>query len=116
MLDKLMKGTEKNTMRDTTHDKIHQLVLTQMMINATTDKVIRVGTSENAVDVRYEQRTITSKWIQEKAGATQQACLEYLEIHKAEVEKHHKEVLGLTDSEKIKNFNRRTGKATAKVK
>jgi len=115
MIDQLMKGVEKGTMRNSTHDKIHDVVTQQMALNASTDKVIRIG-EINPVDVKYEQRTITAKWIQDNAGATQQACLEYLEKHKPEIEKHHKEVLGLTDSKVIKNFNRRTGKASARIK
>jgi hypothetical protein len=115
MIDTLIKGNEKPTMRNATHDKIHQFVCTQMLLNANTKKTIRIGTGDNAVDVKYEQRTITPKWIQEKVGATQQACLEYISQHQAEIEKHHKEVLGLTDSKLIQNFNRRTGKASKRV-
>ena len=77
MIDQLMNGIEKGTMRDATHDKIHEVVTKQMALNASTDKVIRVGTTD-PVDVKYEQRTITAKWVQENAGASQQASLEYL--------------------------------------
>lgn len=108
-----MNNEKKGMMRNSTHEKIHEVVTRQMAINANTDKVISIGTI-NPVEVKYEQRAITPKWIQENARATQQACLEYIAKHQAEIDKHHQDVLGLSDPEIIKNFNRRTGKASVK--
>jgi len=102
---------DRPTMRSATHDKIHEIVTKQMAINASTDKVITVGVGKLTKEVKNEQRTITGKWIMENAGATFNACNEYLAQHQDEIAKHHATVLGLTDPKDIQNFNRSTGKA-----
>jgi hypothetical protein len=126
LLDSHIKHTDKTGMRDATHDKIDIVVKHQMQINATTDKTVTVGLGEKAKQVKYEQRALTPKWIMDNAQAQFDSTAEYLRIHRDEINRHHKEVLGFDaditeinslaekgniDAIKLQNLNRSTAKA-----
>ena len=115
--------------RNDTLNYINALVNKQMEINTSTDKVHIVGSGKNESSVKYEQRSITDKWIMDASIAEREAGVNnaravsrksaqlYIESKKEELDEHHKwlcEQAGLEFSDKsVRNFNRRTGKAAA---
>jgi hypothetical protein len=106
------KLNRKTGTRQSTLDNINQVVKSQMALNASTEKTITVGNGQNTVEVKYEQRAITAKWIMKNANCNQLSALEYLKQHETEINAHHKKVLKTDD---VDFFNRRVGRAAVKV-
>jgi hypothetical protein len=113
LIDNYMTKQDRKTgIRQSTLDKIDPVVKAQMQLNATTDKIIKVGSGQNEVEVKYEQRAITAKWIMGEAKCNQSSALEYIKLHEDEINTHHHDVLGTDDTD---FFNRRVGRAAGKV-
>jgi hypothetical protein len=103
------KQNRKTGTRQTTLDNIDQVVKAQMILNAITEKTITVGTGRNAIEVKFEQRAFTPKWIMRHAKCNQTSALEYISQHENEINEHHEKVLNTND---IDFFNRRVGRAS----
>lgn len=98
------------------HDHIHEKVQSQMKLNVCTKETIKVKDSKtgNMIDVKYEQRAFTAKFIMKLAECNQKSAIAYLEQHEQEIAQHHKEVLGVVTEKEIDFFNRRVGRASAR--
>jgi uncharacterized protein YpbB len=59
-----------------TLEHVARVVEAQMELNKATQKVLPVGTGKKAVMVKFEQRSITPKWIMEKTLADRSAGIE----------------------------------------
>ena len=108
---------------------IDTLVKRQMELNQQTAKTHIVGSGKTEKAVKYEQRSITDKWIMDTSLAERSAniagsvsvsrklALEYIDMHKAELDAHHewlcKQAGKDFNEENVRNFNRTTGKAQA---
>lgn len=113
--------------RDKTLDTIDKVVKKQMSINETTQASISVGTGKNRKEVRYEQRTITTKWIMDNVSPMPrfESVQAYIEANKEAIEKHNEWLVdsnnyypNMKDKTKkcidtqtrVSNFNRQTAK------
>ena len=95
--------------------RVHDVVTAQMQLNKTTDKTVTVGKGKNSVTVKYEQRAITDRWIRDSAGVNAEASKAYIESHKDEIDAHNAWLISDCGyPAEVENFNRRTGKASAK--
>jgi hypothetical protein len=98
--------------------RIHDAVQTQIDLNKKTDKTIKIGRGRNEVMVKYEQRTITDRFMRETANANASAVDDYLKGQVDMIEEHNKWLVAncgypvdSIENEAIANFNRRTAKA-----
>jgi len=129
VLEMAMAPTRTTGPRDTTLDAINQVVQRQIEINQTTDKEFSVGTGENRKKCKYEQRTITSKWIMQNVqpGPRFESVQAYFDSH-PEIAEHNQWVVesnayfpktkdGIESSLEVRvaNFNRKTTKNHQKV-
>jgi hypothetical protein len=103
------KQNRKTGIRQETLDNIDKVVKDQMALNATTQKTITVGKGRDAIEVKFEQRAITPKWIMNAAGCNQSSALDYIKLHESEINEHHEKVLNTDDTD---FFNRRAGRAS----
>ncbi len=108
---------------------IDDLVKRQMETNRTTEKTHVIGSGKTTVSVKFEQRSITDKWIMDTSieerdngiegarSVSRKAAQEYIALKKSEIDEHHEwlcKQVGLDFTpDNVRNFNRRTGKAAA---
>ena len=127
-----VENNTKNFIRgNVTLNYIADMVNRQMEINKTTKKTHIIGSGKKTITVKYEQRSITDKWIMDTSieernakidnarSVSRKSAQEYLTAKKPEVDEHHKwlcEQIGVEyNTDSVRNFNRRTGKAAAAV-
>lgn len=77
--------------RDETLDTIDRVIKKQMAINEDTQASISVGTGKNRKEVKYEQRTITIKWVMDNVSPMPrfESVQAYLESNKEAIDKHN---------------------------
>lgn len=108
---------------------IDTIVKRQMELNQSTTKTYIVGSGKTEKSVKYEQRSITDKWIMDLSleersaniegavSVSRKLALEYIDMHKAELDAHHewlcKQAGKDFNDDNVRNFNRTTGKAQA---
>ena len=102
--------------------RIHDAVQAQMKLNKATDKLVTVGRGRNEVKIKYEQRSITERFMRESANANAVAVDDYLKVHGDAVIKHNEWLVkncgypvDADTQSAIDNFNRRTSKANIKA-
>lgn len=94
VLEKLIETHDKyhglTGIQNDTVKKIDDCIEAQMSLNKETDKTTVVGYGKKATTIKYEQRSITGKWIMDTANVTWDSVLQYLEANKEKIFQHNK--------------------------